>query len=783
MGLSNLVIEGTLVKQKEYTSLKQGDVLHPGDTINSTTEYQYEDSSWLNPDYRPYTLVRANISQVDITESETGAYYLLKDKDGDLYGFQFGDRGYEGGYWPVTATSDGISVTSVVTGGELPVVTFAVHEATASPYADLVNTTTVVKFNDHDWYIIADDSTAVDAGTVTLLAKECVGASMYNESGSFVEYSNNPTVKTAVDDYYTKSFSADAQKAVSGNAMFLLTMDQANAITNAEVRMCSNATNGGWWLCSEGFTNRKAMTVKGDTGEVYDYGYNVNNLTYGVRPALQLDLSKVTFDSESNTFAVAESGPALDPVSYLAWDENAKALVEMTDACTDYTVVTGNTTAFETGKWYVVNDTVTNANRITVNGTANLILMDGKTLTASNGINVADGNTLNIYGQSEGTSAGALVATGVGGGAGIGGDNGKAGGIVNIHGGSINATGGVGGAGIGGGSFAGGGNVTITGGTVNTTGGGTAKGIGGGSGDQITNGTLTLGTGMYLYGGDSANPKTNIPQKDGDYERKQYMVVNNVKPLDPVSYLKWDETQQKLVEMTGDDACKEYTVVTDSTTFEDGKWYVVNSSTVSLDNINAGHNKNINLILCDDSALTVGNNIDISNGGSLTIYAGSTGETISGNGALTVNAQNNAVSADLGGAMTVNGGVVNQLSLYSAFNANGFLTVNGGSLTATSTGENQSAVSGDATVTVASGLTVKAGDDEGSATVIADLSSWTHGEPWVKIEKASVVEYPLWVGDVQVTSANAGDVLGNADEGATVSFTPATTGETPTPAL
>ena len=43
--------------------------------------------------------------------------------------------------------------------------------------------------------------------------------------------------------------------------------------------------------------------------------------------------------------------------------------------------------------------------------------------------------------------------------------------------------------------------------------------------------------------------------------------------------------------------------------------------------------------------------------------------------------------------------------------------------------------------------------------------------------------YPVWVGGIQVTSANKDDVLGDADEGATASYTPATTGNEPTPAI
>ncbi len=104
----------------EFTSLKVGDVLHVGDAINTGTNYKVYG----------LTLVRANIGTNDITESETGAYYLIKGKNDFYFGIIWGAEGL-GGYWPVTDTSDGISVTAI-TPGDYTELTFAVHEGTAS---------------------------------------------------------------------------------------------------------------------------------------------------------------------------------------------------------------------------------------------------------------------------------------------------------------------------------------------------------------------------------------------------------------------------------------------------------------------------------------------------------------------------------------------------------------------------------------------------------------------------------------------------------------------------
>jgi hypothetical protein len=115
----------------EFTSLKVGDVLHVGDVINTGTNFMVCDGS-LDADIQPATLVRANIGQDDITESETGAYYLLKGNDGYFYGvIQDLLNGYTGGYWPVTATSDGISVTAINPGSSTEL-TFDVHEGSST---------------------------------------------------------------------------------------------------------------------------------------------------------------------------------------------------------------------------------------------------------------------------------------------------------------------------------------------------------------------------------------------------------------------------------------------------------------------------------------------------------------------------------------------------------------------------------------------------------------------------------------------------------------------------
>ena len=245
------------------------------------------------------------------------------------------------------------------------------------------------------------------------------------------------------------------------------------------------------------------------------------------------------------------------------------------------------TTNWANGSWYIVPEGgLTISGRITVNGTVNLILRDGATLTANAGITTTNA-TLNIYAQSAGT--GALTAKGsngndsalTSGSAGIGGIGGSgdsygmypsspagSGGTVNIYGGTVTATGGNGvdysylgaGAGIGGGGGSeregannggAGGTVNIFGGTVTATGGnagkftedeaGSGTGIGGGGkgldGSDGASGTLTLGAGVKLYNGTN-NSGTVLDGSDSTERsysgsRPQNMFAETVKKVKP----------------------------------------------------------------------------------------------------------------------------------------------------------------------------------------------------------------------------------------------------------
>ena len=190
------------------------------------------------------------------------------------------------------------------------------------------------------------------------------------------------------------------------------------------------------------------------------------------------------------------------PYIYYTWDDVSQILTQHDDGTAETATVVTDQTTWSTG-WYVVNSNITINSRVTVTGHVHLILADGCKLTASNGIEVSEENSLTIYGQTNGS--GALEATGYSDNAGIGGGNGSDGGTVTIHGGTVSAEsvrpeGAMGsGAGIGGGGGdvvpnGSDGTVTIYGGEVTAT-SDRGAGIGGGRGDYISGGSGSFSTG------------------------------------------------------------------------------------------------------------------------------------------------------------------------------------------------------------------------------------------------------------------------------------------------
>ena len=148
---------------------------------------------------------------------------------------------------------------------------------------------------------------------------------------------------------------------------------------------------------------------------------------------------------------------------------------------TCHQITSSSTAVTWTDSWYYVapNATVTLSAGAIVSGKVSLILGDGATLTVTQstnekaGINVSEGNSLVIYGQSEGSGVGKLKVTVSNSsyyGAGIGGNQYQNAGKIIIYGGDVDTNSGFWGAAIGGGNGGNGGTVTINGGTVTAAG-------------------------------------------------------------------------------------------------------------------------------------------------------------------------------------------------------------------------------------------------------------------------------------------------------------------------
>lgn len=206
-------------------------------------------------------------------------------------------------------------------------------------------------------------------------------------------------------------------------------------------------------------------------------------------------------------------------IHYLECDKTSGTFSEKQISATGADEITSNTYKLEDGHTYIVKDTISVHSRIEVQGNVSIILLDSCELTVNSGIEVPADKTLTIYAQSQGSSAGTLIARayyssgepnpGYICGAPIGGtydcisDTTINCGTIIIHGGQITANasnGTMGSDGIGGCDSATAGTVEIYGGTVNAIGYGSGVGIGG---------TLKLGTGVTCYGSDSQDP-TNI---------------------------------------------------------------------------------------------------------------------------------------------------------------------------------------------------------------------------------------------------------------------------------
>ena len=168
---------------------------------------------------------------------------------------------------------------------------------------------TLVNFNGYEWYVLGQNSS-----TITLLVKNSIGKKAYH--GSLV--SNLPygdsDIKNYLDGLTTSGGTfgevADAIMTVSiidnnktsSNKLYLLSYNEVVGLST-DMKKC-NAFDGeaSWWLRDTGGGSNEygKAAVKLD-GSIIWLRETIF-VTKGVRPACQLDLSKVKYNSSTKTF-------------------------------------------------------------------------------------------------------------------------------------------------------------------------------------------------------------------------------------------------------------------------------------------------------------------------------------------------------------------------------------------------------------------------------------------------------------------------------------------------
>ena len=321
------------------------------------------------------------------------------------------------------------------------------------------------------------------------------------------------------------------------------------------------------------------------------------------------------------------------------------------------------------GGWYIVTgNNITYSGELNFTGDINLVLADGAHLTINCGYDFAlnaNGHTLTIYGQTNGT--GALTANATGSGvqaaAAI-----RAGNII-VNGGNITAhtTGDRGIAAIEG-------DVTINGGTVNATGGtygiyahNTITLAGGKVNANSYSTTARVKDGLFYFDNNGTYYSGTLSDADKTAIAGETISPIHIDPITDVSYIDQNGTKQPVATVAK--------LKSNSNQLSSG-WYMADSDLTIGGNVTI--DGNVHLILKNSSTLNINEIGDVSRSGNLTIYSqsesGATGNLYIGR-----------ISAD---NLTINGGVIR--STTAVDNVSNFycntITINGGQISVWATG-------------------------------------------------------------------------------------------------
>ena len=241
----------------------------------------------------------------------------------------------------------------------------------------------------------------------------------------------------------------------------------------------------------------KAEGGDGYTGAAL--GHDWQSEAGGIHRCVRCDLTEEHTDADENEICDVCEAALSSYTLYLDYNETTGA-VDTERKVWNANVIDDEEDAFVTG-WNIVKGDVEIESRIALPKDVNLILANGATLTAKQGITVAEGGDFAVYAQSnDETAMGKLIATSTDVfSAGIGAYDNDSCGNIAIYGGAVTATGGYIGAGIGGSDEAPCGDIAIYGGIVTAQGGELSAGIGGG--DDTRCGAILISGGVVTAQG------------------------------------------------------------------------------------------------------------------------------------------------------------------------------------------------------------------------------------------------------------------------------------------
>ncbi|GHV48666.1 hypothetical protein FACS1894181_05060 [Bacteroidia bacterium] len=377
-----------------------------------------------------------------------------------------------------TLTLDGVAAITEVTAGSINGTACDNTPVAANGVYGIKDVTTDATGNVY-FYLPASGNSGANAETIRLTAG-------INYKGTFARPANSTTAKTLIT------------AAILG-----VTSPAAGATPDATITATDEYTGTVAWTPAEDpFGYATAYTATITLAAKSGSGYTFAGFTDDASIA-EFTVNGIAPKWVSNgdtelvlkvTFPKTEYAPVTD-IEYL--DENGDL-----QTATGVTAITSSTIFPLTDGWYYVQGPLAVGTRITVSGDVHIILADGCDFIIDGGIQVqGSNNQLTIYGQSDSANTGKLTVENItGGDAGIGSNNGNAGGTIIINGGTVTATGNSSGAGIGGGYYGSGGTITINGGTVTATG---TYGAGIGGGYNGSGGTITINGGTVTATGDS----------------------------------------------------------------------------------------------------------------------------------------------------------------------------------------------------------------------------------------------------------------------------------------